>query len=470
MCTQRQDLKYPYQTIFVLYLKQDFCKMPKLMSSSMRLLLWWCWFQCVLSYKHQIQRTRRNVLSHIISSSALASGGGKFLFQSENANVAIASELPTFLRPYTSLVPMGSPHSMTSSFTVTKTLGLSLNDIKQRLEHDLLYGSQGTNVGYFLSGDISTDLFRDDCVFADPTNQVSSLSQYQNVLRSFLFDPEQSTVELLQPLQVDEVKRTITGRIRSRGMLRLPWHPYITSYESTIVYTVDDSGLIARQDQLWSKSVDVALRETFTPTIQTPPPKSTILSPSNDEPTIITQLFQKVNGRRPGEYSPEERRDISLLLEDVIANCCSSWMESSKDDLTGRWMVTYLQPGPGGTGLDRRIPFPEFGFNDSFQIFTDSTVVNIGQILGSFMDIRVSGTVQPLQTSSATSNVPDRYKATIEGGNLCVSSRTKLWCPLKLPITGEGIFESIYVGKRLRIGRNVNGGGAIVVQVRLDSI
>ena len=28
-----------------------------------------------------------------------------------------------------------------------------------------------------------------------------------------------------------------------------------------------------------------------------------------------------------------------------------------------------LQPGPNGAGVDRRIPFPEFDFNDSYQQF-----------------------------------------------------------------------------------------------------
>ena len=38
---------------------------------------------------------------------------------------------------------------------------------------------------------------------------------------------------------------------------------------------------------------------------------------------------------------------------------------------------------------------------------------------------------------------------------------------LPLPIRGEGIFDSVYLGKRLRIGQNINGGGARVVQIKL---
>lgn len=79
-------------------------------------------------------------------------------------------------------------------------------------------------------GDISTQIFRDDCQFIDPTNSVSSLSRYQNALR-ILFDPNQSYVKLLEPLTIDKSKNMITARIESGGVLKLPWKPKIPSYE-----------------------------------------------------------------------------------------------------------------------------------------------------------------------------------------------------------------------------------------------
>ena len=79
-------------------------------------------------------------------------------------------------------------------------------------------------------GDISTNIFRDDCEFTDPTNSVSSLAKYQKAL-TILFDPEQSFVELVTPLEINVKTREITGRIRSGGVLKLPWNPRISSYE-----------------------------------------------------------------------------------------------------------------------------------------------------------------------------------------------------------------------------------------------
>ena len=80
------------------------------------------------------------------------------------------------------------------------------------------------------TGDISAEIFRDDCEFTDPTNSVTSLSRYQNALE-ILFDPAQSFVKLIEPLQIDEARKVITAKIQSGGVLKLPWKPRISPYE-----------------------------------------------------------------------------------------------------------------------------------------------------------------------------------------------------------------------------------------------
>lgn len=300
-----------------------------------------------------------------------------------------SEELPSFLRDYTKLVPLGSTTRSTGTQIDTKTTGLSLQEIASRLSNDLTQGATGQG-GYFLTGDLSTEIFRDDCIFQDPTNRVSSLSQYQTALR-ILFDPHSSVVELIEPLQLNESSspRTITGRIRSRGYLRfLPWKPYVTAYESTIVYSVDEDGLIVRQDQTWSKDALKALQESFTPSWVDQAPKSHRATPDS-EPKAVTRLFQMINGRRPYEYSNEERQEIDALIHEIVVHS-----QADDDDkagsaaattfdrslFPGTWILAYLQPGPNGAGIDRRIPFPELDFNDSFQIFgKDNSVVNLGR-------------------------------------------------------------------------------------------
>ena len=364
-------------------------------------------------------------------------------------------ELPLFLRDYTKLAPLGK-----KKVSSGKTRGSSLSYLVGRLTRDLIDGSNGRG-GYFLTGDLSDDIFRDDCIFQDPTNRVSSLSQYKAALR-VLFDPSRSEVELVRPLVANEKDRTISGSVRSRGYLQLPWKPYVTAYETEIIYTVDGDGLIVRQEQKWSKSAAQALRETFTPSMF-PPPRPSKIQAASTEPPQVTRLYNILNGRRPYEYTDMERREINQLVEDIVSEQSPrSALSFDRTLLPGTWELVYLQPGPEGGAIDRRIPFPDLNFNDNFQVFGDGTVVNVGQLLGPWIDVRVSGTVK--EEDETTSSVPKRLIANINGGKLCLY---KVHC-IDLPIQGEGLFDSVYLGARLRIGKNINGGGALVVQIRLD--
>lgn len=366
-------------------------------------------------------------------------------------------ELPLVWRDFTKLALLGP-----SETTSIKSYHLSLQDLCHRLTQDLTVGATGKG-GYVISGDLSRDIFRDDCVFLDPNNRVSSLSQYQNALR-ILFDPKRSVISVIEPLQVNEHERTIAGRFRSRGFLQLPWNPYVTAYESDILYRIDHDGLIYQQEQTWTKSAYKALQETFTPTLFTPPPASTLLQVPRNEPPKVTALFDYVNGRRPDEYSAEERAEIDQLI-DAIAVQHDPFPENL---LAGTWMLVYLQPGPNGAGIDRRIPFPEFAFNDNFQTFTTNTVRNVGELLGPGLDVRVFGDLDRI-TGGTSRESNARFQATIHGGELCAHWNGNLQkdiC-LDLPIHGTGLFDSVYLGERLRIGQNLNGGGARVVQVRL---
>ena len=391
--------------------------------------------------------SRRNwIIKGVVSSSA-------FLFDAtcnpSDAKAAVES-LPTDLRKYTALAPLGDPTS-----TGTKQVGLSLTEIASRLSHDLVQGSTGKG-GYFVSGDISTELFRDDCNFVDPTNSVASLSRYQNALK-ILFDPEDSFVSIVEPLVVNESKREVTGRIRSGGVLKLPWKPRISPYESQIVWKIDDNGLIESQDQEWSISASQALQKTFTPNAVSAP-FSTLAKPEN-EPEDVTKLFELVNGHRPDSIAQTDRFEIANLINKIV----DARYEWKKDDLPGKWALVYLQPGPEGGGIDRRIPFPEFWFNNNYQIFSKNSVTNVGEIFGPLLEVRVGGSLEEEdETSLAT---PKRFRANIDQGDLCLGQTSDKCIPL--PISGEGLFDGVYLGKRLRIGQNLNGGGARVVQVKI---
>lgn len=369
----------------------------------------------------------------------------------QQAVAAKTNELPSLLKPFTKLAPLGSP-----TISPDKTTNQTLSQLAHRLERALVYGDTGQG-GYFLTGDLPTDIFRDDCVFIDPTNSVSSTSQYQTALR-VLFDPKESTVRLLSPLSISEEERTITATIQSHGILQLPWRPIVKAYESTIVYKVDNNGLIFEQLQTWSKSASEALKESFTPNVFGTAPKSTLQATEPNEPLEVTRLFDIVNGRRPTDYSPSEQLEIDSLVASIVEQHYP-W---KRELLPGKWILVYLQPGPNGGGIDRRIPFPEFDFNDSYQVFGLDSVVNIGEVFGPNLRVEVGGDLTEADTTSL--QVPKRFIANIFGGKLCAFENA---C-VSLPISGEGLFDGVYLGERLRIGQNINGGGARVVQLRLE--
>jgi hypothetical protein len=101
-------------------------------------------------------------------------------------------------------------------------------------------------------------------------------------------------------------------------------------------------------------------------------------------------------------------------------------------------------------------------FNDNYQVFTKDSVTNIGELFGPAIDVRVYGGLQ--EDDAGSTAVPKRFTAQILGGQVCWNGREIL----PLLISGEGIFDGVYLGERVRIGQNLNGGGARVVQVRMD--
>lgn len=163
----------------------------------------------------------------------------------------------------------------------------------------------------------------------------------------------------------------------------------------------------------------------------------------------------------PESHSQERRFQIAKLIEEIV----DKHYDWDREDLPGKWALVFLQPGPDGGGIDRRIPFPEFSFNHNYQIFTKDSVTNVGELLGTMLEVRVGGSLKEMDENSLST--PKRFQANIEGGNLCLGAEEKSPCA-PLPIRGEGLFDGVYLGKRLRIGQNLNGGGARVVQVKIS--
>ena len=68
---------------------------------------------------------------------------------------------------------------------------------------------------YFVTGDLTEEIFADDCRFIDPTTKVTGLSRYLRALRA-LFDPSRSEVELVGALR-RTAPNVIEGDYRAEG-------------------------------------------------------------------------------------------------------------------------------------------------------------------------------------------------------------------------------------------------------------
>jgi hypothetical protein len=153
------------------------------------------------------------------------------------------------------LAPLGKVEKHVGSAKLTNLLPEEVANI---LARNLRDGQ------YFVTGDLTPEIFADDCRFKDPTNDVRGLRRYLTAL-SLLFDANYSRVQLLD-IQVTG-PYTIEARWTLGGYLKFPWHPRVAPFEGKTVYTLSkENGLIELQDQTWSISGAEALRETFTPT------------------------------------------------------------------------------------------------------------------------------------------------------------------------------------------------------------
>ena len=193
--------------------------------------------------------TRRAVLERLLAASAPAA------LTLSSARAAIAAP---DLRKYSALAPLGDATAVGK-----KRTGLSLDELAASLKRDLTVGATGKG-GYFVSGDLSQEIFRDDARFSDPTNVAEGLSRYIKAL-GLLFDPACSSVELLAGPTPDAATRTIYAELRSSGTLKLPWRPQVRPWTSYMTWTIDADGLIAEQSQTWDITPAEALGQTFNP-------------------------------------------------------------------------------------------------------------------------------------------------------------------------------------------------------------
>ncbi|CAJ1403468.1 unnamed protein product [Effrenium voratum] len=136
-----------------------------------------------------------------------------------------------------------------------KRTGLDAAAVAEILRRDLAEGK------YILTGNLTSEIFSDECRFVDPNNAVDGLAKYKQAL-GFLFDPSESFLELRQ---IEGDGGAIRAEYVAGGVLKLPWRPRIAPWSGKIVYTLNSEGLIASQVDEWNITRFDAIRQTFTP-------------------------------------------------------------------------------------------------------------------------------------------------------------------------------------------------------------
>jgi len=137
-----------------------------------------------------------------------------------------------------------------------KKTNLSIEEIKSIIENDISKGQ------YYVTGDMTKEIYENNCRFRDPTTDLTGLEKYISAVK-FLFNPNTSKQELLSIAVVDP--HTIEAKWRLEGYLKFPWNPHILPYEGSTRYVLDDRGLIMSHEETWDISVWTALQEFLLP-------------------------------------------------------------------------------------------------------------------------------------------------------------------------------------------------------------
>ncbi|KXZ49046.1 hypothetical protein GPECTOR_23g132 [Gonium pectorale] len=120
---------------------------------------------------------------------------------------------------------------------------------------------------YYVTGVLSRELFAPECVFIDPTVQVTGVEPYVKALQT-LFDPSTSRADLIS-LQMTG-PNTVALRWRLEGSLKLGGLK-IKPYTGTTLYTLSDDGRVVRHEETWDISTVDAFVSTFLPGFGAPP-------------------------------------------------------------------------------------------------------------------------------------------------------------------------------------------------------
>ncbi|XP_024517328.1 uncharacterized protein LOC112341456 [Selaginella moellendorffii] len=146
-----------------------------------------------------------------------------------------------------------------SDSAVDDESSFQLEEVLARLKSDY-------DRSYFLTGDFTRSIYKEDCFFADPTIQFQGRDLYRRnlmLLSPFYESPSLVLLDIKPDPEVCESdQKAIVAFWRLRTYLKLPWRPLVTLDGST-KYKLDSSCRITSHVESWSISPLQALSQLF---------------------------------------------------------------------------------------------------------------------------------------------------------------------------------------------------------------
>lgn len=134
----------------------------------------------------------------------------------------------------------------------------SVDDILQILKSDY-------ENAYFVTGNFTSDIYAEDCIFEDPTIKFRGKDLYSRNLKLLVPFFEYPSIELEKIEKGTNSETTsVLATWKLRTFLRLPWRPLI-SIDGSTVYDLDNEFKIVRHAESWSVSALEAVGQIFTP-------------------------------------------------------------------------------------------------------------------------------------------------------------------------------------------------------------
>uniref|UniRef100_A0A7N0T4G1 Uncharacterized protein n=1 Tax=Kalanchoe fedtschenkoi TaxID=63787 RepID=A0A7N0T4G1_KALFE len=117
---------------------------------------------------------------------------------------------------------------------------------------------------YFVTGNFTSSIYAEDCIFEDPTIKFSGTELYERNLRLLVpfFDNPSISLQRIEKASKGEAD-FIYAEWKLRTYLKLPWRPLI-SIDGSTVYELDNKLKIVRHAERWSVSAWEAVAQIFT--------------------------------------------------------------------------------------------------------------------------------------------------------------------------------------------------------------